>query len=138
MDAVVGLVVLVAIVWVVRAAMSGSGSAPRRGSHEPGRTPSTRPPVAPPADPVERRRQDRADEAFVDGVLFAHHFDPFGRHDGTTDDADGSAAYGAGDLDDDGWDDGWDEDDSWDEDEGWDEDGGWDEDDVFHDDAGDW
>lgn len=119
MDAVVGLVVLVAIVWVVRAAMSGSGSAPRQQSsrgQDP--TPPTRPHPTPRTDQAERRRQDRADEAFVDGVLFAHHFDPFGRHDDTPDDADRSAAYWDDDLD--GWDD------------------GWDEDDVFHDDAGDW
>lgn len=120
MDAVVGLVVLVAIVWIVRAVMSGNSSPPQGGSRGPDRTPSPRPRATPPADPVERRRQDRADEAFVDGVLFAHHFDPFGRHDDAAHDDDGSAAYWDDDLDDDGWDD------------------GWDEDDVFHDDAGDW
>ena len=116
MDAAVGLVVLVAIVWIVRAAMSGNSSPPRREIQEPDRTPPPRPGATPPVDPVERRRQDRADEAFVDGVLFAHHFDPFGRHDDAADDADRSAAYWDDDLDGDGWD----------------------EDDVFHDDAGDW
>lgn len=130
MDAVVGLAVLVAIVWIVRAAMSGSRSAPPQAGQGPDRTPSPRPRATPAVDPDERRRRDRADGAFVDGILFAHHFDPLGRHDAADDD-DGSASYGDDDVDGGGWDDGSDD---WDD--GWND--GWDEDDVFHDDAGDW
>lgn len=136
METLIGLVLLVAVIWVVRVAFSGAGGTDggSRG-HTPdgagsggarGRTPDGVNPVRPsPIDEAARRRQARADEAFVDGVLFAHYFDPFDRFGDDPRDVDPHADdHLDDDLDGHGWDDGWDDD-------------GWD-DDVFHDDAGDW
>lgn len=126
MDTLIGLVLLVAVIWVVRVAFTGTGgtgggsrshTSDGAGPGGPrGRTSDDRGPIPPPTtDEAERRRQARADEAFVDGVLFAHYFDPFDRFGDDHDvDPEAEAYWGDDDLYDDGWDD------------------------EFHDDAGDW
>lgn len=118
MDALIGLLVLVAVIWVVRLALAGGTSAggdrPTSGGTSSPPPGSNRPRFPTVPDPAERRRRDAADEAFIDGVLFAHYFDPLDRY-GLDDDVIEDEAYWG---DDDGFDDG--------------------SDDAFHDDAGDW
>lgn len=116
METLIGLLLLVAVIWVVRVALTGADGT-TGGSRR--HTPDGAGPVPPPSttDEAERRRQARADEAFVDGVLFAHHFDPFDRFGDDDHDVDPEAEAYWGD--DGHYEDGWD-------------------DDVFHDDAGDW